>query len=39
MVANIGRDDLRTRMDRETPSSSSKCWPLSTIGTLTCQER
>src|SRR5215203_1508519 len=23
----------------ETPSSSSKCWPLSTTGTLTCQER
>ena len=23
---SIGRDDLRTRMDRD-PASSSKCWP------------
>src|SRR5215208_7873152 len=29
----------RRRWIGETPSSSSKCWPLSTTGTLTCQER
>ena len=39
MVEHIDRDELRTKIDGETLSSSLKCWPLGTTGTLICPER
>ena len=39
MVANIGRDELRAKMDRGDPFILLEVLALSITGTLTCPER